>query len=291
MTVVLYATPEAPEVILALDRSPAMSASFGNTTQIGAAQDALMEVVTKYQRQIVSFDYVEFPFADFNCSQNYGCCVSQVAPIDPRSFKNMLHRCDGGGCPASSERPTGQALGACANYYSSQFGSGSAKRYVVLVTDGPPTPDCSVGNGAAGCRETTIVRDLRAISGVPVETAVVVLGNLDDPCLSDIATFGGWGTNPPFYYSAATPDGLATTLNSVIGAMVTDACHLDLGGSPDNPNQVVLLLNGAIIPRGDGWQFDDSSHTHITLSTSACLAFLDNPESLGLLGCTSSHPH
>jgi hypothetical protein len=290
MQVALHVTPESPEIILALDRSTAMNASLGSTNQIAAAQDALAAVVAKYQRPIANFDYLEFPGQNFNCPQSSACpCASQVAPVDPRSFEfAMLHRCDtqGPGCPMSAERPTGSALSSSLEYYSQL--NGGPKRYVVLVTDGAPT--CSSGTG---CPEAEIVNSLRRDG---VDTAVVVVGSPpDDQCLSQIANTGGrGGMNPSFYFSATTPEGLNASLDAVVRAMAIDAaCHLDLpGGPPDNPDQVTLLL-GAVIPRGtpDGWQYDDNSHTQITLSAAACQTFLDNPGSLSLLGCASSRSH
>jgi hypothetical protein len=285
----LYYTPEKPEVILALDRSNSMTtSSFGSTSELGAAIDALDAIVGKYY-QLVNFDYIEFPGYDFNCQQNM-CCAGRVTSIpNPNAFQYA--RCDasGPGCPMSDQRPLGAALMACESYYS-QPGppGGGGKRYVLVVTGGPPT--CS-SPSSGSCPEHTVAGDLR---GAPayVETAVVVLGSVsDDQCLYDSAAAGGFSNGPPFYYSATTPEGLAATIDTMIVRQMAEnnTCTLDLGGAPDNPDQVVLLLNNNVVMKGDGWTYADSSHTHITLSPSTCDQYLDNPGGLGLLGCANMH--
>jgi hypothetical protein len=278
---VLHPVPEAPEVTFALDRSTAMNAPLGMTDQIGAAQDAIASVFGKY-RQIVYFDYVEFPGPSFSCSQGNACCPSQVMPLDSRNLQSVVHHCDSSTpeCPISSEHPTGAALEAAAAFYM-QSNSGATKRYIVILTDGTPT--C----GGTGCQENGIVNGLRMPPAF-IKTAVLVLGNFDDPCLSEIGNSGGiYNSTSPFYLSAETPDAVTMALDMTVRSIaVQDACKLDFtGGPPDNPDQVTLSLNGPIA-RGtpDGWQFDDT-HTRITLSGNACQMYLDDPNSLTLLGC------
>jgi hypothetical protein len=312
-TVEVRTQPEMPEVVLALDRSTSMNAAFGGTTEIAAAQDALAAVVAKYAARnvpLVSFDYVEFPSADFNCGQtNPGCCVSQVSVVDSRSFADpnggMLHRCDTGGpgCPTSSERPIGAALLSTKSFFN-QFGQGGPKRYVLLLTDGEPSPesDCpffGTGGGGGSCTdEAAVIGQL----GRNAETAVVAINYPNDQCLSMLGEPGQFGSNPPFppfnsspwYASVASPSDLSAMLDGVVGEMAREnACHLDLipmGSPPQNPSQVTLSVGTTTIPRGgpDGWQFNDTNTT-ITLSGMACMMFLAHPDSLSVVGCNDFH--
>ena len=54
--------PEAPEVIVALDRSVGMATRFGDSTVLAAARDAIDQQATRYQK-LIRFGYVEFPGA------------------------------------------------------------------------------------------------------------------------------------------------------------------------------------------------------------------------------------
>jgi hypothetical protein len=281
---------DSPRVIVALDRSLAMSTtSFGPTSELVAAQDALEGVVAKYEA-VVRFSYTEFPRDDFNCTQN-SCCAAQVMSIpDSNDFHNATHFCDAGGpgCPMSAERPIRAALSSCKDFFM-PFGQGGGKRYVLLVTDGEPSALCTSGSGTGSCPdEAGIVSQLASNH---VETAVVALAFPDDACLGQLGATGR-GTSPPFpsppfYGSASSADDLATTLDAVVGTMAADACTLDLSNFPGNLNDVIVFLDGTIVQQGAGWQFTDSSH--IKLSGTACQSFVDHPANLSLVGCTNQH--
>jgi len=279
-------TPEMPRVVVALDRSSAMTTgAFGNKTQLAAAQDALDVVVSKYDA-VVKFAYVDFPSADFTCNQNYECCATQVKSTqDASDFHDKEHACDafGAGCPDSNQRPMGAALESCKSFFGQ---GGGGKRYILLITDGEPT--CNGGSASGTCPdEASIVSQLSYPGGV--KTRLVVLDLPGDPCLTQLGQTGGT-TNPPFYASATSPDELAQTLGDVVGTMAADACTLDLSGSPGGPSDFTLFLNQVAIPQGtDGWQYTDSSHTRIRLSDTVCPMFLQSPGDLALLGCGRTH--
>jgi hypothetical protein len=285
----LHYSVRTPQVIVALDRSMAMNAPFGTTTQVAAAVSALGVAAERYQ-SFVQFGYIEFPGVSVFCQDSQGCCPGDFQGFygDPASLLSRARRCDrpgDPGCISSYERPTAAALAACRQEYVDR-GPTDRGQYVLLVTDGEPT--CT--GGGEGCAAATMVGNLRNLF---IKTFVVALGNIGyDPCLRTMALSGDVHTGtPPFYYSATSPDTLTTTLSDIVGDVASDACHLEIRDGFESQEQVALFVDNVELARGgpDGWEFDDKNWPWITLRGAACRSLIEGPEgSLDVLHCSEN---
>jgi hypothetical protein len=249
---------ESPEVIVALDRSAAMGARFGDgTIMLTVVRDAIDTYATKYQ-EVVRFGYVDFPGSSVcSPSQQAGCCAGMISPpaLNFPAFDLALHACEQSqaSCTiAGYQRPTTSALTSCALVFSQP--SDAFRRYVLLVTNG--RPDCGANQGS-GCMDAQYVTNQLAKSGV--ETVVVVPGPLDPEdadCLQGIAAYGG-APNPPFFRPAGNPNELANELGSAMRRMAMDACELNLQPSRIvDPDRVSFRWKDMTIPRDRDWGWE-----------------------------------
>jgi hypothetical protein len=255
----LVFTPEAPEVIVALDRSLGMATRFGDTTVLVAARDAIAQQATRYQN-FIRFGYVEFPGSGNSCSPQPGCCASTVYPpvVNFAAFDIQLHACDQNPPPSCSttgyQRPTTATLYGC-NLVFARPPDPPRERYVLLVSNG--RPDCGT-NQNSGCMDAQNMADQLARNRV--RTIVVAPGQLDPDttdCLAGIAIWGG-SDNPPYLHPASNPTELTAEIGDITRAMAKDACQLDLTTPIQNPDHAAVFWNDTQIPRQrsgtDGWE-------------------------------------
>jgi hypothetical protein len=283
----------SPEVIVALDRSSAMNGD------LSMALNALAAEVPNYQN-LIRFGFVDFPDDLDTCAN--ACCVGELTPPPMAAtgtnyslFEEAAYACnaDSGGpsglsCPTASQRPTEAALKACTAYYENDpqaFG-----RYVLLVTNGPPSGNCGDANGDCSDAESEVA----LLDSLNVQTVIVDLGDpSNDLCLHELAIEQGTDGAP--YYYVPPADGLDDELKTITSAIATDACHLLLNAAPDDPSQVSITYDGMTIPRDDtdGWDFNPGSSVAITLNGSACQNLVRNRNGpLGLdvyYGCVPTH--
>jgi len=250
---------DAPEVIVALDRSSTMNNRFGDSTVLGTARDALDVYAFRYQK-VVDFGYVEFPGGSNFCSGT--CCASMPSAPNPNyaKFDMALHLCDQNSFPscatASYQRPTTPALGACEVVFGSPGGS---SRYVLLITNG--MPDCGGSNGggpnsACSDAQATVTDMAQRFS---ITTVVVAPGQIDpmtSDCLGEVALNGG-ARNPPYYHPAQSQTDLANTIGDLIREFATDACRLTLTTTRiQDVDRVGVTWRDVQIPRdrNSGWE-------------------------------------
>jgi hypothetical protein len=257
---------EAPEVIVALDRSSTMNSRFGDSTVLGTARDALDLYASRYQK-VVDFGYVEFPAGSNLCSGTAGCCSSMPSAPNPNyaKFDMALHLCDQNSLPscatASYQRPTSPALAACEVVFASR--SDQSSRYVLLITNG--TPDCGGSNGGgpnSACSDAQItVTDMAR--NYFVTTVVVAPGQIDpmaSDCLGEIALSGGAPPNYPYYRPAPSPTDLTDTIGDVIREFARDACHVVVTTRIQDGDRAGVTWRDVQIPRdrNSGWELTGS---------------------------------
>jgi hypothetical protein len=276
---------DVPQALVLLDRSSAMSATFGAGTQLEAALNAVQSIVSTYGgghggRQAIDFSFLDFPDpVASDCTGGNGCCASDPTMIFS-DFENA-NSCTGGvglnGCFETANRPTANALDRAADYFNGQHGG--SERYVILVSDDDPQGACPTSGSA--CSDAQAAEN--NLAGIPVTTYVVAIGG-GAPCLSEIAASNQ--VPSPYYNVASEPTDLPYALQSIAQTISQNGCRLTLS-SPTSGNLKVEL---DMVPQqqdmgttGDGWNdsVDSNGNTRVFLHGNLCQMFLQlsNPSS------------
>jgi hypothetical protein len=306
-TKTLTPTREAAEVIILLDRSTQMQASWGDTTRAAAAQDALVQAISSYQA-FVKFGFEQFPADPSDsktsdlCPRN-GCCGSSVlvnpATNDGNAMKYYIN-CGVGPksspCPAASDdSPSYAALAQVRDHFKNQPPSNNS-RFVVLVTSS--NPSCAADNSDLCDEAASAAYDLaNGANGNGIDGgAQIIVFSIGGPsdlgsCLARIAYTGS--SSPRFHggrslYSPSTPDQVTSDIRDFVALVARNACNLDLyPNAPDSTTVVVSLASagGSTTPtpvpqttvaNPNGWSFSNPPlNSRIALSGSACDQFLD----------------
>jgi hypothetical protein len=152
--------------------------------------------------------------------------------------------------PRAGDTPTPDAFAAVRRYLASV--TSSRQRFVVLLTDGLPEPNC----GATVPATVTAIQELRTLHGV--DTFVVGIVGPDStgstagiPALRDglnqMADAGGRPrTGTLRYYEAVDGPALTRSLRAVLAA-ATD-CHVELSSTPSRPARVEVRQNDVLVP-------------------------------------------
>ncbi len=213
----INATPNTPEVVVALDRSSEMTETpFGQQdTEFTAAVSDLSAEVGHYARDgqhssrpAISFAYLEFPDSSNDCI-NPGCCASAVAPTESSpDFSAAAMTCEGpaNSCGPSADRPIAGALISTYTHFQSEStssGAQNAQRYVLLVTADAPGTNCPENDCLAAQNEIS-----RLVNDLNVWTVIVHVGTTAmSGCLQNLATTQP-GPPPPI-----TPGRASTTIH------------------------------------------------------------------------------
>jgi hypothetical protein len=288
-------TPDVPQILVALDRSSSMGASFGNTDQLHAALNAIQADVSKYggmhnSRPFVQFYFLDFPDTSPSCSAVTGCCSS-----DPTTNYNDFQNagtCNSSGpdCIQSMNRPTAAALYRAYQYFfsgsSTQHGN---ERFVLLVTDDDPSGSCPSSNSACTDAENNVFE----LSGIGVTTEVVAIGG-GAPCLNELATVTG--VSPLPYYPAYGPNDLPNAIDGVVSTVAQNSCRLTLSSQPSSSGLTVYFggVKQTQDPGMTGNGFFYDGNNRIILHGSLCQNFLSTSpsSSFGLQivdSCGSDH--
>lgn len=277
-------TLRAPDLVLAVDRSAAMQTWFGSGTRLQVIQQAVLELILKYQ-VAVRFGYEEFPGAGGMCNNGLGCCAGDVtAPtsMSLAAIQHVINDCDNGngnGC-VLGQRPLADALTKIEKAYSYLNVTGRS-RYTIVLTGGDPT--CgggSAGGGDGGNISSACDAAAKAVTDLSreqeVSTAIVGVGDeaMGSACLDKLALNGGLGTvgKSPVYRLALTPNDLSQALNTLVRTMAEEACHIDVRSPISDPTRVQLYVGNATVPVDgvDGWSFDPGTTTKLTVRGSWC---------------------
>jgi hypothetical protein len=274
-------TPDLPQMLVALDRSTAMSAEFPNTNEshLDAALNAILGEVDAYSggpnhRGTIQFSFLDFPDTGSGCDSSSGCCPSDIT-TSYNTFSQSAGACTTQpgptSCLQSSSRPMATALSSAHDYF--QFmsgGSHATERYVLLISDGNPQ-GCSSDDP---CNDAiTKVNDL---SGIDVTTEAVAIGS-DAGCLTVLANTQGLSPSP--YYLATTPADVSNTIAGIALTVAEGGCRLTLSMPPASGRLAVYFDNVAQMQdsgtMGNGWNYDNS--THVYLHGTLCTSFLQAP--------------
>jgi hypothetical protein len=266
-------TTRTAQLMILLDRSLAMQASFGGTTIARAAQDALLSAVQKYQGNI-EFGFVQFPAASSDktyadCARGF-CCAGSVAvypQTDDYSLMSGAIQCTGPfPCPPPTEESHASAALAVVRDTFSKFSSSrNDPRYVLLVTASEPS--CANPDGGDACYSAlNVASDL---GDMKVGLAVLAVDFQPGPnsCLAKLSSQS---------YTPTSVGALNGNVDDFVSSVARSACTLDLEGAPPSQIQPTVSLGMSPVEedKQNGWSFANYARTSITLSGRACDDFL-----------------
>lgn len=276
----LEAIPDVPQVIVALDRSLMTTETpLGPQDEFSTAAADLSTEVSRYQSSsgpshntsgiTISFSYLAFPGTTAGCDYPLGCCSSDVTYTPSSSAFQAAYSCNQSGtCVSSNNRPIAAAL-ATAHDAFMQAGSSTGPRFVLLVSGGPPSGNCS----SSDCQSA--INRIDDLNAEQVTTYVVGMGDqTNDGCLQSIAN--DVGLTSMYYFPATSSNDLAKALEAVTGSIAQAACHMTLVTTFSNvsSSQLGVYVAGTpVMPDNrNGWTLE-SQNTRLVLHGSACTNF------------------
>jgi hypothetical protein len=263
-----------PEVVIALDRSYSMlvEPKAATKTWWTVARQELLNYMRENDGAI-AFGYAEFP-GRVSCDPNFGCCTRM--PVSPSldSHDGIEHEWQCGSpasCQTSDDSPSGHVLSRIRAQYDSDTDP-MPYRYVLLVTDGPPScqdePDeCGLAGRQAA----------RLFSNLTIETMVLPLGTAarDDACLNSVAVMGH--TRDPGATSfpwVSDPGQMSAQLRKMMSRVEERICRFYVNGEIKNRDSLAVTVDFKPLPRDpahkEGWDYDPAADREIQVYGSAC---------------------
>lgn len=182
-------------------------------------------------------------------------------------------------------------------------GIATALTHLEMLDDGLPAAMILITDGAANCGLGTeglerftlydedlplLVADAWERAGIPtyvigIDIEEVSQSPFTNPRekLDEVAQLGGVPRPGEVgFYDATSADALMTALDQIASSV---SCNVQLGKAPSGPDQLVVSIDGEIIPQldsceqGDGWIFSglDGALDRIELCNGSCEALLD----------------
>ncbi len=291
----LFFNQETPEMVVALDRSSAMNDPFGgDASELISALNALRAEVLHFSAQtpsglpLIRFAFVDFPDSAPDCNAAPNCCSSNVTPTTSDSAFEAAAVCNPPrDCSQAPQRPTAYALSRAQSFLEIEPQTG--QRYVLLVTDGPPS-GCSA-SGRDPCGDS--ITEVGSLANSGIKTIIVSIGDVSNAsCLLDLASVEG-AQGVPFFYPASSPHDLTIALSTIVSNVAQGACRLDLTTMPLDPEQISVLFNGVSVPRdiNNGWSIAGNGGSRLMLAGVACQQLIQDG-TFGLRisdGCSGGH--
>ncbi len=291
-----FVLKQAPpsEVYLVIDRSGSMAEASTTTgkSKWEELYDAIETVLTDFESTI-SFGLLMYPSDKF-------CKVSgPQVPVGLNMLHTIVYNLDKS-TPAGGT-PTAAALNNAARSLK-DIGQKGTQKFLVLATDGGPNcnyflaaaPSCSCkyadakycctsypGACYAGntCLDETETLATIAKIKAQQQIATFVIGlegsSAYQKLLNEMAKAGGVpntsGTDA--FYHASNPTQLQEALKRIAGSVIS--CEVKLEKKPDQPERVLIFLDGALLERNtedskDGWNYADAGKTTIELYGKSC---------------------
>jgi hypothetical protein len=211
-------------------------------------------------------------------SNGTGCTVTPGVQVDIalNSASDIATALAGAGPGGST--PTTMAVTLAGDYLATL--TTPNPRFIVLVTDGQP--NCAGGNGN-GDDSAAAIAAVAAQAARGYGTFVIGVATASDAMAT--ATLTGMSTagmharpGTPNYYLVNNTAELVTALG-LIGTQVA-GCTFTLKSPPPDPNNVVVVADGNIVPKGtaatdNGWMYG-AGMTSVTLTGSFCQQVMDN---------------
>lgn len=156
---------------------------------------------------------------------------------------------------------------------------------MILITDG--AANCSLDSQDAGLFEDydedlpLIVADAWERAGIPTYVVGIDIEEASEypftnprEKLDEVAQLGGAPrAGEVGFYDALDAQSLNAALDEIAASV---SCGVELGQAPSGPDELVISIDGQVVPRldsceqGDGWVYASADLTHIELCNAAC---------------------
>ena len=288
-----------PDLLLVFDRSGSMSAdpATGRNCNPAATCPSKWNQATAAVNTAVagSQAMIRWGLKLFS-TDGSGCTVNPGAQVDVGlNTAPAIATALGGAGPAGST-PTTMAMTLAGDYLAGL--TTPNPRFIVLVTDGQPTC-AATGNNGNGDDSPAAVAAVGAQAARGYGTFVIGVATATDAMATATLTqMSAAGMHPrpgtPNYYVVNNTAELVTALGA-IGTQVA-SCTFDLASPPPDPNNVVVVADGKVVPKDalptdDGWMYG-AAMTSITLTGTYCQDVMNgavaNVEAL--FGCNGIAP-
>jgi hypothetical protein len=281
-------SPQWQEIMIVLDRSTNMQATFsGSTSKLAAVQGALYDTIGAFQSR-VAFGLELYP-GDANgksggCYHN-SCCAGDPSVYPQPGARNNIsgYFCSDQGCDSTSaDTPAHKALERVLNeWYKNRSGwGGQSSAYVLLLASSEPfcSADPASSDSCPAKSQATSLANL----DVPVVVLPVGFDPRSNPssCLVQISNQGvvpmPEGTQR-LLPSPSSYNSLKETLNAFFKAVARRSCTLTVYDViPESATTTVTIGTSPALVKDDpdGWSFDGPDRSQIKLSRAACDQFI-----------------
>lgn len=246
--------PPDAEILFVVDRSGSMDWPAEGTTrtrweELLSAMDSVLPSLSDLPLGLLTFPLQTGDAERYNCMVATEPDVPIAHGTGPAIAARLL-----AADPRAGDTPTPDAFATVQSYLAST--PSSRPRFVVLMTDGLPEPNC----GATVPATVAAIADLRATLGV--ETFVLGIVGPDSSgstagipalrdALNEMAIAGGRPRPGTLrYYEASDGPALNHALRSILAA-ATD-CAVNLTAAPARPHAIQVRQNGVLVPPS-GW--------------------------------------
>jgi hypothetical protein len=251
--------PPDAEILFVVDRSGSMDWMAGTS---GAAThtrwQGLMMAMSAVLPSMSDLDLGMLTFPELDMTAEHGNCAVAATPEITIGAGNgglisaRLIAAD----PRAGDTPTPAAIETARAYLAAN--PSTRQRFVVLLTDGLPEPNC----GSDVPATVAAITNLRTTLGVDTFVLGIVGPNPGDTeaqalarmtalraGLNELAVAGGRArplTAPYRYYEGNDGPALELALRAILAA-ATD-CSVDLSSTPSRPHAVQVRQNGVLVP-------------------------------------------
>lgn len=246
--------PPDAEILFVVDRSGSMDWPASGTTrtrweELRSSMDTVLPSLSDLHLGLLTFPLQTGSSELYNCAVGSGPDIGMGLGTGSAIAARLL-----AADPRAGDTPTPDAFATARSYLASV--PTSRQRFVVLLTDGLPEPNC----GATVPATVAAIADLRSTLGV--DTFVIGIVGPDSsgstagiPALRDalnlMADAGGRArTGTTRYYEAVDGPALTRSLRAIMAA-ATD-CSVDLAATPSRPSRVEVRQNDVLVP-SSGW--------------------------------------
>lgn len=293
-SVTVQAKPNAPEILIVLDRSGSMIGVGGAGGMMGANRwdpsASAVKSITKELNEVVNFGLMLFPApgaapAGGGMMGGGGIMIPGLGtiplpgggggnacapgklnvPVKAMSAAEIEMAINAGAPDPFAMTPTALTIEEASKAIASEMCAdcANAPKYVLLVTDGQPT--CGMGGMGGGQVDPAQIEATNAaiakLKSQDVGTFVIGYDTKNDPALA--ATMDGFamsgGTDK--HLAVENEQDLVTELRRIAGSLIS--CEYELNDEVENPALVRVVIDGEELVLNQGWTIEGKK---ITLS-------------------------
>jgi hypothetical protein len=264
-----------PDLLLVFDRSGSMAEDPGtgsNCTPAATCPSKWNQATAAVDTAVAGSQTTIRWGLKFFSSDGNGCMVGPGVQVGTGFNTEPAIAAALAGARPSGSTPTTLAMTLAGDYLAGL--TTPNPRFIVLVTDGQPT--CAGGDGD-GDDSTAAVAAVAAQAARGYGTFVIGVATASDAnATATLTQMSTAGMHPrpgtPNYYVVNNTAELVAALGS-IGAQVR-SCTFNLTSPPPDPNNVVVLADGKIVPKAalptdNGWMYG-AAMTSVTLTGTYC---------------------